>query len=159
VIRIHRQLSRKRVHAELKTPAARREVVLAPSVAKLLRERWLVTRDKAADDLVFSNSKGRGLDYRRVGDDFRQAIKRAGIQTARERLSLHSLRHGFSSMLIASGLNVVFVSRQLGHANPGITLKTYAHLFDQADNAAAARQALDRSYSAMAAGSDSTPST
>ncbi len=50
------------------------------------------------------------------------------------RLSLHSLRHGFSSLLIAKGLYVVFVSRQLGHASAAITLEVYTHLFKQASN-------------------------
>jgi integrase len=49
-------------------------------------------------------------------------------------------------MLIASGLDVVFVSRQLGHASPTVTLSTYAHLFQQADHATKARDALDASY-------------
>jgi integrase len=76
---------------------------------------------------------------------FRQAVKRAGLQ-APGKLTLHSLRHGFASLLIANGLNVVYVSRQLGHANPSITLEVYAHLFDRADHAATARDALDLSY-------------
>jgi len=58
------------------------------------------------------------------------------------------LRHGFASLLIAEGLNVVFVSRQLGHANPTITLGVYAHLFERADHATAAREALEASYAA-----------
>jgi hypothetical protein len=40
------------------------------------------------------------------------------------------------------------VSRQLGHANPTVTLSTYAHLFERADHAAAAREALEMSYAA-----------
>ena len=71
------------------------------------------------------------------------------VERATRRLSLHSLRHGFASLLIAKGLNVVFVSRQLGHANPNVTLSTYAHLFERADHAAAAREALEASYEAM----------
>ena len=63
-------------------------------------------------------------------------------------MSLHSLRHGFASLLIAEGMNVVFVSRQLGHANPSITLDVYSHLFDRADHAEAAREALESSYEA-----------
>jgi integrase len=46
--------------------------------------------------------------------------------------------------------NRVYVSRQLGHANPSITLNTYAHLFGHADHAATAREALDASYAAVA---------
>jgi integrase len=82
--------------------------------------------------LPFARSpQGRGLDYRKVGESFRQAIKAAGV-TAPGRLSLHSLRHAFASLLISCGLNAVFVARQLGHANPTVTLSTYAHLFDRA---------------------------
>ena len=68
---------------------------------------------------------------------------------SRKRLTLHSLRHGFASLLISQGLNVVFVSRQLGHANPNITLGIYAHLYAHADHAATARAALDASYVAL----------
>jgi integrase len=99
---------------------------------------------------VFKTASGRPVDYRHVGHGFRDALKRAGIQ-APGRLSLHSLRHGFASLLIAEGMNVVFVSRQLGHANPTITLGVYAHLFERADHATSAREALEASYAATAA--------
>jgi integrase len=148
LIRVHRQLSRRREHAPLKTEAGRREVVLAPAVAKLLRERWLASSFKAPYHLVFCSTLGRGLDYRDVGEAFRATLKRSGIAPS-GRLSLHSLRHGYASLLIAKGLNVVFVSRQLGHANPNITLGTYAHLFERADHAHTAREALEASYAAM----------
>ena len=75
--------------------------------------------------------------------------RRRGLQ-GQGRLSLHSLRHSFASLLIANQLNPVFVSRQLGHSSPAITLDVYAHLFEQADHAAAAREALEASYAAMA---------
>jgi integrase len=95
---------------------------------------------------VFCNTRGRGLDYRDVGEGFRLALRRAGLAGGAARLSLHSLRHGFASLLIAKGLNVVYVSRQLGHANPTVTLSTYAHLFERADHAQAA---LEASYGAL----------
>jgi integrase len=98
---------------------------------------------------VFCNTRGRGLDYRDVGEGFRAALRRAGLDGGTARLSLHSLRHGFASLLIAEGLNVVFVSRQLGHANPSITLGVYAHLFQRADHADTARDALDASHAAI----------
>ena len=75
-------------------------------------------------------------------------MKAAGL-TGPGRLSLHSLRHTFASLLIAKGLDVVFVSRQLGHASPATTLGVYAHLFDQAQHAATARAALEASYQTM----------
>ncbi len=56
------------------------------------------------------------------------------------------LRQTFASILISQGHDVVFVSRQLGHANPAITLKVYAHLFDAARHAERARARLDEEY-------------
>ena len=70
-------------------------------------------------------------------------MKRAGIAHDGKRLSLHSLRHSYASLLIANGLNVVFVSRQLGQANANVTLGTYAHLYARADHAASAGTVLD----------------
>jgi integrase len=108
-------------------------------LAKLLGEQWLALRNKTSTAFVFTNTLGRAFDYRDVGEAFRKAVKAAGLQTP-GKLTLHSLRHSFASMLIAQGLNVVFVSRQLGHSNPNVTLSTYAHLFDRADHAHTARR-------------------
>jgi integrase len=41
-------------------------------------------------------------------------------------------------MLISAGLDVVSISRRLGHSSPTITLNVYAHMFKKTDNAAAA---------------------
>ena len=148
VLHVRQQLSRRRTPKHLKTDAARREVVLAPAVTRLLRGRWLASPYKGAEQLVFCKPNGEGGDYRDAGEAFRAAVRAAGLQ-GQGRLSLHSLRQSFASLLIAKGLNVAFVSRQLGHASPAITLKAYAHLFEQADHAAAAREALEASYQTM----------
>jgi integrase len=113
LIHVRRQLTRQRKHGPLKTPASNRDVMLPAAIGKELRDRWLASPFKAPDDPVFATSTGRGLDYRNVGTDFRTALKRAGIST-NGRLSLHSLRHGYASLPISNGLNVVYVSRQLG---------------------------------------------
>jgi integrase len=125
-----------------------------PRPRSSLRERWLATRYKAPGDFVFCNTLGRSLDYRDVGEGFRHTVERARPQ-APGKLTLHSLRYTFASMLIARRLGVVFVSRQLGHANPSITLGVYAHLYARADHAETARDAIEASYAAMtgAAGS------
>ncbi len=115
VLHVRQQLSRHRTPKPLKTDAARREAMLAPAVTRLLRERWLASSYKEAEHLVFC------------------------------RLSLHSMRHGSASLLIAQRLNVVFVSRQLGHASPATTLNVYAHLFEQVDHAATAEEVLEAS--------------
>ena len=53
------------------------------------------------------------------------------------RVTLHALRHTHVSQLIASGLDVVTVSRRIGHSKPSVTLNVYAHLFGDTDERAA----------------------
>jgi integrase len=60
----------------------------------------------------------------------------------------HDLRHTYASLLIAEGLNVVFVSRQMGHSSPDITLRVYSHLWGAAEHASKASAALDSVYGA-----------
>jgi integrase len=125
-------------------------VLLAPAIVRLLREQWVASPFKSADDFVFTTRTDRGRNYRHVGDAFRVAVERAGLR-GHGRLSLHSLRHGYASMLIAQRLDVVFVSRQLGHANANanVTLSVYAHVFAQREHGEVARMALEASYTAM----------
>ena len=53
-------------------------------------------------------------------------------------ITLHSLRHSHASQLIASGLDILTISRRLGHVSPTITLGVYGHLFANTDERAAA---------------------
>jgi integrase len=57
--------------------------------------------------------------------------------TTRIAASFSTRRHTQASQLIAGRMDVVTVSRRLGHGSPAITLKTYSHLFGSSDQAAA----------------------
>ena len=50
-----------------------------------------------------------------------------GGQRGAGRTGFHVLRHTAASAWLAAGLTVVQVAALLGHADPGITLKVYAH--------------------------------
>ena len=52
------------------------------------------------------------------------------------RVSFHGLRHTHASMLIAAGVDILTISRRLGHSKPRITLDSYGHLIKGADAAA-----------------------
>jgi integrase len=53
-----------------------------------------------------------------------------------DRVRFHDLRHAAASMMIAAGLNILQVSKQLGHANATQTLDIYGHLWpDSFDDA------------------------
>jgi integrase len=49
-------------------------------------------------------------------------------------ITFHALRHTHASHLIDAGIDVVKISRRLGHASPTVTLKIYAHLFRTRDD-------------------------
>ena len=48
------------------------------------------------------------------------------------RIRPHDLRHTYASMSIAQGASPADLARQLGHADPGFTLKRYVHFFERA---------------------------
>ena len=65
--------------------------------------------------------------------DWRRGVRALGLPS----VSFHALRHSHASALIARGLDVVTVSRRLGHGSPTVTLTVYAHLFQKTDLTAA----------------------
>jgi integrase/recombinase XerD len=48
-----------------------------------------------------------------------------------ENLTIHSLRHTYTSIAIANGADVKTLQKQLGHASATITLDTYAGLWPE----------------------------
>ncbi len=143
VIRVRHQLGRKGQRLPLKTPAARRDVILMTQLASELRKLRLTSRFSSDSDLVFCSSNGATIGHRNVtARGLEKAAQRGGLSG----VTFHVLRHTFASVLISQGRDPVFVSRQLGHANAAITLKVYAHLFDAARHAREAREQLDTEY-------------
>ena len=144
-LHFRKQLDRDGHRVEPKTPHAKRSVVLMPALGRLLREHRLASPHSSAGDLVFASSLGTGFDRRNVSRrGLARAVTAAGLEVPdRPRLRFHDLRHTFASLLIAQGTNVVFVSRQLGHKTPAVTLGVYAHLFDRAEHAQRARAMLE----------------
>ena len=147
LIRVRCQLDRAGNHVEPKTPQAIRDVVLAPALARLLREHRLASAASDQADPVFANAAHRPFEHPKVqrrGFDY--AAEKAGINrkgNGRRKATFHDLRHTFASLLIAQGADVVHVSRQLGHADPAITLRVYADEFAAAVHAERTRALLD----------------
>lgn len=66
--------------------------------------------------------------------DWRRAVLAHGLP----QVSLHALRHTHASILIDAGLDILSISRRLGHASAAVTLKVYGHLFTDKNTATAA---------------------
>ena len=84
-----------------------------------------------ADPYLWSQDPTGGTPWRpaRVTDAFRQARRRVGL----DNVEFHHLRHFTASTLAGAGVDVRTIAGRLGHANPGITLRTYAHFLDVSD--------------------------
>lgn len=65
-----------------------------------------------------------GLSITQIQMQFKKAIKASGVKNIR----LHDLRHSHATILINNGVNIVAVSKRLGHSDIETTLKTYTHL-------------------------------
>lgn len=59
-----------------------------------------------------------------------RAIEQTGIRKIR----IHDFRHSHASNLIADGINIVAVSRRLGHSDVNMTLKVYTHLIKKKED-------------------------
>lgn len=65
------------------------------------------------------------------------AFRRAAAAIGHRDLHFHSLRHFSASQLIAAGVDIRTVSGRLGHSDPSVTLRVYAHVLEAKDREAA----------------------
>jgi integrase len=119
-----------------KTDAGVRQVDLLPA----LREELSIHKASAAfgrlDDFVFPTVRGHQQDIDNARRRFLgRSVERANANlTARgatplpEGITPHSLRRTFISLLLATGAEVPYVMRQVGHADPKVTLSIYAQV-------------------------------
>ncbi len=128
--------------SETKTKYGRRTLALAPSTVDVLRAHLKKQREtrvalglgrETGETLVFSTPEGQLLSPDNLSRDWRRMMKTTGLRA----VTFHVLRHTHSSALIASELDVVKISRRLGHSSPKVTLTIYAHLFEKGDAPAA----------------------
>ena len=56
-------------------------------------------------------------------------VKKSGVK----RITIHQFRHSHATNLINDEVNVVAVSRRLGHSDVSMTLRVYTHLFQKID--------------------------
>jgi integrase len=113
-----------------------RDVVLADYVVSMLREyriRQLAAGEAGPDDRVFRISSAS------MYQAFKKIRSRAGLGSE---VTWHTMRHTFASLGIRARVDTVFLSRQLGHSSPDITLRVYTHECDQMSHADETRDAL-----------------
>ena len=98
--------------------------------AELLGLRWQDTRWEQLRDAwedqdgrVFTTDTGAPM----FPDSLTQWFSGFIARSAMPKVTVHSLRHTYASLMIADGVPLVVVSRQLGHAQASTTANIYAH--------------------------------
>ena len=126
-----------------KSKAGRRDITLPDILVDALREhrkRQLELRlhigvGRLPDDaLLFATIEGDPPTPNAASMAWSDFAADAGIPD----VTFHALRHTHASQLIDAGVDIVTISKRLGHAKPDITLRVYAHLFRKDDGKAAA---------------------
>jgi integrase len=122
--------------ADAKTDAGVRQVDLLPVLREELSTRRTQTRFASPDDFVFPTERGARQDR----NNARRRVVARSVQRANENLvargrnplpegiTPHSLRRTFISLLLATGAEVPYVMRQVGHSDPKVTLSIYAQV-------------------------------
>jgi integrase len=125
-----------------KSKAGRRDITLPDVLVEALREhrkaqlelRLQLGAGKLPDDaLLFTTLDGRPLAPNLLSTLWLNFARNVGMQD----VTFHALRHTHASQLIDQGVDIVTISKRLGHAKPDITLPTYAHMFRKDDSKAA----------------------
>lgn len=130
-----------------KSATSERPLRISRTAVLLLLEykRWQDTQRKALGDAwqdtdgrVFTNEDGRPLFPDAVTKWFTSFVKRTGLP----KVTIHSLRHTYASLMIADGAPLVVVSHNLGHAQTSTTSNIYSHVIAAAE--AKAAEVFDR---------------
>ncbi|MEV5597611.1 site-specific integrase [Streptomyces sp. NPDC052496] len=171
ILRVVRQVKLIRGKAVFSPPKCgkERDVPLPSSVAEAIRvhmdtfkpvEITLPWRKpdgpKVSARLLFTNTAG-GVVWRSNFNiqEWKPALAVAGLipdagengkyESARAH-GMHALRHFYASLLLEAGESIKAVSQYLGHTDPALTLRVYAHLMPSSQERT--RKAVDRAFQA-----------
>ena len=147
VIQVREALEQTRAHGtRFKAPksrAGRRDITLPDVLIETLREhrkaalelRMQLGAGRLPDDaLLFATIEGAPLSSNAMSAAWADFATSIGMPE----VTFHALRHTHASQLIDAGVDIVTISKRLGHSKPDITLRIYAHLFRNDDSKAAA---------------------
>ena len=104
---------------EPKTQNSLRTIPIPKHLVRLFEE--LKTKNACA--YVISNHRTHGVQIRSYQRTFESILKKLNIPHR----GFHSLRHTFATRALECGMDVKTLSEILGHSDPNVTLRRYAH--------------------------------
>jgi integrase len=146
-LRVCRQVQREKknglVFSEPKSEKSRRVVMLGVTAIKKLRahaDRQYLQKMAAGvrwveNDLIFPNTIGKPMEHRRLLEEFKKLLVKAGLPIIR----FHDLRQTAATLMLLAGVHPKIVQETLGHSDINLTLNTYSHALPTLQREAAAK--------------------
>jgi len=113
-----------------KTYRATREVTIDAALADILRR---LCAGRESDAFVFTAMQGGPVYYHGFYRDVWGPTMRRITKDKDRRRKIHDLRHSHGSWLIQGGVDIMAVSRRLGHENIQTTVNTYGHVSQRSE--------------------------
>ncbi len=76
------------------------------------------------NDIVVATQLGKPVDP----DNFSRRFRRLRKVSSLRRITLHDTRHSHASSLLRAGVEMIVVSRRLGHEDEAFTMRIYGHV-------------------------------
>ena len=142
-LRLHDPERARFLVTDAKTEAGIREVEVSPALVEVIRAHihrlHRYGRSTTHEDYLFQNSKGKRMSRRSIGKILTDAAVAASEALCKHDLPAlphvtpHTMRRTYvSTALLASNFDIVWVMKQVGHANSKMTLEVYAQLQQRA---------------------------
>ncbi len=139
-LRLHVRRAYVKGHVTTPKSGRGRTIAMADPLASLLFDLLALRRREAlaygwpeVPEWVFPAQTGGLLDHDNFDRSWRRLRRRAQATGVRP-LALHCTRHTFASLALAAGKSIRWVADQLGHADPALTLRVYAHVIPEEEN-------------------------
>jgi integrase len=123
-----------------KTPRSKRMVSLPAVVVDVLEP---LLDGRLPEDRLFVSARGNPIHAGLYGRQWQPAVRRAqdrerhGERALTRAPRIHDLRHSHASWLIAAGVDLLAVSRRLGHKSIATTVDLYGHFLPHQQRTAA----------------------
>ena len=118
------EVSGRLIEGSPKSRAGFRQIVLPAQTVELLQEVKATAPRQDPGALVFPNRLGGPLSRRNVTRTWAEVRAAVGLPS----YGLHALRHTNASLQLLAGVGIAEIAAHLGHENPTVTARTYAHV-------------------------------
>lgn len=82
-------------------------------------------------DFVFYNARNGVINNKSLNKQLNSLCKKLNLETT---ITSHGLRHSHASMLIYKDVNILYISKRLGHRSLNVTMSTYSHAIKELQN-------------------------